>query len=104
MKNNTKKITLDQWTMIGKYNYAVKWVRKACAYTLTKETDTKYRRDQYIPLWLYVVLFVPVCVVQAVWCMWDGGLKDFELPERYLGGDYLWSCDYDGLLEEIYGK
>ena len=104
MKNNTKKISYDEWQMIGKYNHAKPWLRKLCTYTLTKESDIKYRRDQCIPVWLYVVLFIPACVVQAVWCMWDGGLKDFELPERYLGGDYLWSCDYDGLLEEVYGE
>ena len=34
MKKNTKKITLDQWTMIGKYNHAAKWLRKACTYTV----------------------------------------------------------------------
>lgn len=102
MKKNTKKITLDEWTMLGKYNYARPCFRKACTYTLTKETAEKYRRDQFIPMWLYIIMFVPVCIIQAVWCMFDGGLKEFELPEQYLGGDYLWSCDYDGLLEEIY--
>jgi hypothetical protein len=26
--------------------------------------------------------------------MWDGGLKEFEFAERYLGGDYLgWEGD-----------
>lgn len=104
MKNKTKRITLEQWTMLGKYNHAVKWARSLCTYTLTKETDTKYRRNQYIPLWLYAILFIPCCIIQAVWCMWDGGLKEFELPERYLGGDDLWICNYDGLLEEIYGE
>lgn len=104
MKNNTKKISYDEWQMIGKYNHAKPWLRKLCTYTLTKESDTKYRRDQYIPMWFFVLAFIPVCVIQAVWCMCDGGLKEFELPERYLGGDYLWSCDYDGLLEEIYKK
>lgn len=103
-KNNTKRISYDEWRMIGQYNHAKPWVRNLCTYTLTKESDTKYRRDQYIPVWFFALAFIPVCVIQAVWCMFDGGLKEFELPKRYLGGDYLWSCDYDGLLEEIFEK
>ena len=102
MKKNSKRISLDQWTMLGKYNHARPCFRKLCNYSLTKESDTKYRRDQYISLPLYLILFLPLSIIQAVWCMWDGGLKEFELPPRYLGGDYLWSCDYGGLLEEIY--
>ena len=105
MKSNIKKISYDEWQMIGKYNYAKPWLRSLCTYTLTKESDTKYRRDQYIPVWFFVLAFIPVCVIQAVWCMWDGGLKEFECPVRHrLGSDSLWSCDFNGLLEEIYGK
>lgn len=101
---NTKKISLDEWTMLGKYNHARPCVRKLCTYALTKVSDEKYRRDQFISWPMYVLLFIPCCVIQAVWCLWDGGLKEFEMPPRYLGGEFLWTCDYDGLLEEIFEK
>lgn len=103
-KNKVKKINEEQWRMLGKYNYAAKWCRDLCTYTLTKETDTKYRRDQFIGWPVYAILFIPVCIITILHCLWDGGLKEFELPPRYLGGDYLWTCDHDGLLEEIYGE
>lgn len=99
-----KKITLDQWTMLGKYNHAQPWLRNLCTYTLTKESDTKYRRDQYIGWLFYIVAFIPACIIQLGYCLWDGGLKEFELPPRYLGGDYLWVHDCGELLKEIYGE
>ena len=99
-----KKITLDQWTMLGKYNYAQPWLRNLCTYKLTKLSDIKYRREQYIGWLVYILAFIPVCIITAGYCLWDGGLKEFELPPRYLGGDDLWECDCGELLKEFYGE
>ena len=38
----------------------------------------------YIPMWLYIIAFIPMHIVLAVFCMWDGGLKEFELQSRYI--------------------
>lgn len=35
-----------------------------------------------IPLWLYVVLFIPAHLITVVMLLWDGGLKEFELAPR----------------------
>ena len=83
-----KKITYKQWQEIGPYNHAVKWLRPLCSYTLIKEGE-RFKREQRIPLWLYLIIFIPVHLLQALTCMWDGGLKEFELEGRYLGGNFL---------------
>lgn len=83
-----KRITRKEWEYIGKYNYAAKWLRPFCSYSLVKEGE-RFKREQRIPLWLYLILFIPVHLLQALYCVWDGGLKEFEIGERYLGGDYL---------------
>lgn len=44
-----KRISYADWTAIGPDNYAVKWVRPMCKYTLVKEGD-KFKREQHIPL------------------------------------------------------
>ena len=38
----------------------------------------------YIPLWLYILAFIPMHLVVALICVWDGGLKEFEIQPRYL--------------------
>ena len=84
-----KKISRKEWTEIGQYNYAAKWLRTLCQYTLIKEPDGRFKREQRIGWFVYLLLFIPVHILQALWCLWDGGLKEFEIAERYLGGDWL---------------
>lgn len=97
-----KRLTLEKWNMISKYNHAAKWLRPFCKYTLTKTDEEKYRHDQYIPLWLYLLFFIPSNIAMFFYCIWDGGLKEFELPPRYLGGDILYVNNYGTLLEDLY--
>ena len=84
-----KKISLKDWTDLGKCNYAAKWLRPLCAYTLTKEPDGRFKREQRVGLLMYLLIFIPVHALQFGFCLWDGGLKEFEINERYLGGDYF---------------
>ena len=84
-----KKISSKDWTDIGKYNYAAKWVRPFCDYCLIKEPDGSFKREQRIGIIAYCLMFIPVHILQALWCVWDGGLKEFEFAERYLGGDWM---------------
>lgn len=91
---NKIKITYNEWTEIGKYNYAAKWCRRLCRYDLIKESDDCFKREQRINLIIYLLIFIPVHIIQAIWCIWDGGLKEFEFAERYLGGDCLPAGDF----------
>jgi len=84
-----KKISKKDWEYIGKYNYAAKWLRPLCSYQLIKEPDGRFKREQRVGWFVYIILFIPVHILQALWCIWDGGLKEFEINERYLGGDWL---------------
>ena len=82
------KISYEEWTYIGKYNHAAKWLRPFCKYTLIKTGDG-FRREQRIPVWFYLLVFIPAHLIQALYCMWDGGLREFEFATLYLGGDDL---------------
>ena len=62
-----KRISYADWTAIGPDNYAVKWVRPMCKYTLVKEGD-KFKREQRIPLWFYILIFIPAHLIQILWC------------------------------------
>jgi len=84
-----KKITLAQWTEIGKYNCASKWLRPLCKYTLYPSDGGNFRREQKIGWFAYLLLFIPLHILQFFYCCWDGGLKEFEIQPRFLSYDEL---------------
>lgn len=84
-----KKITYADWTKIGKLNYAAKWLRPLCTYVIIKKDDNTFRREQYLNVFLYALLFIPVHLIQALMLIWDGGLKEFTVAKRFLGYDIL---------------
>ena len=84
-----KRITLQDWNEIGAYNYAAKWLRPFCSYYLVCLEDGSFKREQSIPMILYLLIFIPTHILQVIYCMWDGGLKEFEIANRHLGCDNL---------------
>ena len=59
-----------------------------CVYHLVKVGE-RFKREQRIPLWFYLIIFIPAHLLQALCCMWDGGLREFEWQGRFLGYDTL---------------
>ena len=84
-----KKISLKDWNYIGIHNAGAKWVRPFCVYTLEEVQRGTIKQEVKIGWFGYLLMFIPVHVFKVFWCLWDGGLKEFEFAERYLGGDYL---------------
>lgn len=46
-------------------------------------------RKQDIKTWFYVLTFVPICLVNIVLCIIDGGLVEFEIPYKTLDKTFL---------------
>lgn len=88
-KIKKKKISLKDWTYIGKCNYAVKWCRPLCSYTLIKKDETTYTRCQKLGLFAYILLFIPAHLIQFFECLWDGGLREFTIIKREIGQDHV---------------
>lgn len=86
---NKKKISLKEWTYIGKLNHAAKWCGHLCSYALIKPDEKTFVREQKINLFAYILIFIPIHLLQAFVCMWDGGLKEFIIFKRDLGKDFL---------------
>lgn len=84
-----KRISRKEWEYIGKYNPAAKWLRPLCSYTLVKESDNEFIRVCRISWPVYLLIFIPVHLIQFFYCMWDGGLKEFEIEGRHLGYDNI---------------
>lgn len=84
-----KRITLSDWTYIGKYNVCYKWARGLCNYYLLLDKDMALYRQQSIKIWFYVLIFVPICLINIILCIIDGGLVEFEIPRMTLDKTYL---------------
>ena len=86
-----KKITIKDWNFIGKCNPAQKWCRCFCNYYLIKRNDNMFVRKAYLSWFAYIIIFIPIHVLQIFTCMWDGGIKEFTILDRYIGFDYIYS-------------
>lgn len=83
------KITLKQWTEIGKYNRYRKWLQPLCNYTLIKKENGDYKRQQQIKWWFYMLIFIPMHIFDLCICLWDGGLKTFEIQGNPINSDNI---------------
>jgi hypothetical protein len=86
---NKKRISLKEWTYIGKHNHAAKWYRHICSYTLIKRDEKTFVREQKINLFAYLLIFIPIHLLQVFVCLWDGGLREFIIFKQDLGKDFL---------------
>ena len=55
--------------------------------------------------WAYLLLFIPVHILKFFYCLWDGGLKSFEIEKRQIVRMYIDSasdgvkwCEANGIL------
>ena len=83
-----KRITLNDWNYIGNYNPAKGWIRPLCTYTLVK-TEEGFRREVKVNLFIYLLLVIPLHFLKVLYCLWDGGLKEFEIESGRIGFDRI---------------
>ena len=101
-----KRITQKDWNYIGTRNAGAKWVRPFCVYTLEEVQKGTIKQEVKIGWLGYLLMFVPVHTFKIFWCLWDGGLKEFEVEGRNLTHHYLYEsdspfCDYYKRAKEI---
>ena len=72
----------------------------ALEFTMTKDNNGFHFRRRIKP-WLFALLFLPEMVCQFFCCLWDGGLKEFSLPDNYaLDAGSLWLADKQYIAEK----
>lgn len=70
------KITMKEYTFITNKNAS-----PFITYNLNKESwgYTIKKRIKLIP---YLIMFIPAHLIQLISCLWDGGIKYFEMEPR----------------------
>lgn len=72
----------------------------ALEFTMTKDNNGFHFRERVKP-WLFVLLFLPTVVVYFFRCLWDGGLKEFCLPDNCsVDVGSLWLADKQYIAEK----
>ena len=65
----------------------------ALEFTMTKDNNGFHFRERVKP-WLFALLFLPTMVCQFFYCLWNGGLTEFSLPDNYsVDAGSLWLAD-----------
>ena len=83
-----KKISYKDYNYIGNKSTS-DWITRFCTYELRKDCRNNYLIDIYVGLPVYILLCIPVHVVEFFRCAWDGGLKTFAPVSRYIGNEFL---------------
>lgn len=85
----SKRISKKQYDSIGKYNPVAKWLRPLCSYRLYPTAGGNYERTCHLSIPAYLVLFIPVHLLEVLVLIWDGGLREFRFESRFLGSDII---------------
>lgn len=101
-----KKISLKDWNYIGTNNAGAKWIRPFCVYTLEEVQRGNIKQEINIGWFAYLLMFIPVHIFKFFWCLWDGGLKEFDIEGRFITYHHLYEsdspfCDYYKRAKEI---
>ena len=83
------KISYSDWAHIRNYK-KVHWMECVCCFFRLSKVDGCFRVDSKAYLIAYMILFIPAVVLTFFACLWDGGLKTFELPTRWVNGSYIY--------------
>lgn len=92
----TKKISYKDAAYIrknSKPNFAFKYL---CSHTLTDGTEGGhcYTIKSMVKMPFFLLLFLPIAIANVFVCMWDGGLKEYELPtQRVISSWTMYVCD-----------
>ena len=64
-----------------------------------------------IKIWFYILIFIPVSIIDFVCLLWDGGIKHFEIMSRNVRTDIVTGLTSDnddtttfGRFKQVYNK
>lgn len=97
------KITLEEWKQIGRGEPSAKYFVK---YELYQNEDLSFQRVCKVKIIPYLILFIPISIINIFICCFDGGLKEYEFPKRIVREDHISNCYLTAWekANKIYGK
>lgn len=74
---NTIKVPRFEEKKLKIYNSALPWIKPFCNYYLKKKKDIFYI-IQRVNIIIYLIIFIPLNLLNLFYCLWNEGLKNFE--------------------------
>lgn len=85
-----KKLTYKEVAILYGYNKNHLLARIGCNHYITDETQYSIKVITQVKLPVYMLMFIPACILQACALVWDGGLKEFSIEPRTIRTDIIW--------------
>lgn len=84
-----KKISYKELAILLGYKKNHTFKKLACNHYI-EDNDYSVKVISKVKMPVYILLFVPACIFQALVLVWDGGLKDFSIESRTYGTMNVW--------------
>ena len=94
------KVSKKEYQSTGKYIPVRPWAQWLCSYYLEQHPSGCYVREVRLNPVALVLSYIPTKLIELVWCLWDGGLKEFEFQQEVVISRHVfWHEDgpYDAL-------
>lgn len=84
-----KKISYNDAAYILRHKKNCFFEKYACNWYITLNNPNEGRIECSQKLWFYILTFIPVHIIAFFYCVWDLGIKNFELQPINIHG---WHC------------
>ena len=98
-----KKISYKDAAFIFNYQRKHPVEKYLCTWTAALDNNVSGRMKLNYKWWVYLILFIPISLVTFIYCLYDGGIRDFEFPKRLCDFYYLTGAPSEG-AETQFGR
>ena len=75
-----KKISYDDVVYIRRFKEKDFFKKHFCNYYIWMNNPNEGMMKCDIKIWFYILVFIPSCILQFFYLLWDGGIKEFKIP------------------------
>lgn len=84
-----EKITYKEMAILLGYKKNHMFERIGCNHYI-EDHEHSVKVITKVKLPVYIALFIPACILQAMALVWDGGLKEFSIEPRTIHTNIAW--------------
>ena len=95
------KIKYEDAAYIYRYKNRHIFEKYFCNWFLIEKGQNFGYMRMYVKWWAYIILFIPIHIVKACACIWDGGLREFRIESRCVHYSNIVGLSSDGLTTEF---
>ena len=90
-----KKISYEDAVYIKNYKKNHWFEKYFCNWFINMKSPTCGEMKLYMKKWVYILLFIPIHLIVFGYCLWDGGIREFEINSRMLHFDNIIGLTYN---------